>query len=522
MSGTKENAREKESAWRNCGAAQKSAWEHRVISGSVVASRLSFKVLVATRLTLNRHHLPLTMRTLESVHQFSCRSKDPALANTWPYYNEDKCQLPVDFHILLGCIKKTVADSSLEDSARDVQKGKKRAAPSLSAGDTKRTKVDDLDVEVEENVTVVPVYRHKYDLHFTRSQCNNTNSNSVMAPRTVVLDGKALKQAEETEGALLEMLRGHCAGSTENITVGLGDFSIPCLPIYRLEREQPVQVCPLDSDRHLCLLPRDADRIDVDSYDIAPRGNDIYSCLSELPSRPFPHASFSATVKVVVTPIDSWDASAEDLPFRLIVETTMCFHAPLIFESLTGNRLAEEARRALLHFAFPPPSLGPPFHNRVDIPFFYASIKPAPQLSSAKIYEAAQPDALLPTLLPFQRRTVAWMLEREDKTLDPSSGAVVDRALDLTELPMFWESIKVKPKSGATMTWYYRRLTSELTNEFPSPEMACSGASVCGSCPCMMRSCSLVRLILPMNRGARFGEDPRMYSAHPSQPRHWT
>lgn len=420
------------------------------------------------------------MRTLESVHQFSCRCKDPALAQ-WPYYNEDRCQLPADFKSLLDRINQTVGDNSLEDSAREFSKGKKRAAPSVSAGDTKRTKVDDSDVEVVENATVVPVYRHTYDLRYTRRQINNSNSNSVTGSRTIILDDKALKQAEETEGALLAVLRGHCAGSPEDTTIDLGDFSIPCFPFYPFQRERPVRVCPLGSDRHICILPRDADRIDVVSYDVAPRHNDIYSCLSELPSRPFPRASVFTHVKLIVKPTDTWDASTDDLPFRLIVDMTMSFHAPLIFEPLTDSRLAEEARRALLHFAFPPPSLGPPFHNRIDIPFFYASIKPAPQLSSTKLYEAVQPDALLPTLLPFQRRTVAWMLEREDKTLDASSGAVVDRAVDLTDLPLFWESIRVKPESGTTTTWYFRRLTSELTSEFPSQEMTCFGASVCGS-----------------------------------------
>lgn len=430
------------------------------------------------------------MRTLESVHQFSCRCKDPALAQ-WPYYNED-CQLPVNFKSLLDRINQTVGDNSLEDSAREFQKGKKRAGPSMSAGDTKRSRIDDSDVEVAWNATVVPVYRHTYDLRYTRRQINNTNSNSMTGSRTLVLDDKALKQAEETEGALLAVLRDYCAGSPEDTTIDLGDFNIPCGPFYPFERERPVRVRPLGSERHMCLLPKDADRIDVVSYDIAPRHNDIYSCLSELPSRPFPRASVSTHVKLIVKPTDTWDASPDDLPFCLIVDMTMSFHAPLIFESVTDNRVAEEARRALLHFAFPPPSLGPPFHKRIDIPFFYASIKPAPPLSCTELYEAAQPDALLPTLLPFQRRTVAWMLEKEDKTLD-ESGAVVDRAIDLMDLPLFWESIKLKPKSGGTTTWYYRRLTSELTNEFPSQEMTCFGASICGS-PLLLAFISFIEL----------------------------
>lgn len=420
------------------------------------------------------------MRTLESVHQFSCRRKDTALANSWPYYNEDRCHLPIDLSMLSTLIQQIVGDNSLEASAHEVNKGKKRAIPSSYTTNAKRPKLHNSEVDVEDNATVVPVYRHTYDLRYTRRQLN---SNSETGPRTLILDGETLKQAEKSEDALLELLKNHCAGITEDITIDLGDCDVHCPPVYRLERERPVKVCPLNTDHHVFLLPRDADRIDVDSYDVAPQRNDIFSCLSDLPSLPFPRASVSATLKLVVKPTDSWDASPDDLPFRLIVDMTMSFHAPLIFEPLFNNRIAEEARRTLLHFAFPPPSLGQSFHGRVDIPFFYASVKPAPQLSSTKLYEAAQPDTLLPTLLPFQRRTVAWMLEREDKALDASSGAVVDRALDLTVLPLFWESIKVKTRSGSVTTWYYRRLTSELTNDFPSPEMTCSGASVCGSCP---------------------------------------
>ncbi|KAH8818676.1 SNF2 family N-terminal domain-containing protein [Flagelloscypha sp. PMI_526] len=75
----------------------------------------------------------------------------------------------------------------------------------------------------------------------------------------------------------------------------------------------------------------------------------------------------------------------------------------------------------------------PEFNGHIDIPFFYSALQPAPTLPSQQAVDALQPYTLLPTLLPFQRRSVAWLLKREGKTIG-SDGRIVDLPRDET----FW------------------------------------------------------------------------------------
>jgi E3 ubiquitin-protein ligase SHPRH len=131
----------------------------------------------------------------------------------------------------------------------------------------------------------------------------------------------------------------------------------------------------------------------------------------------------------------------------------------------------EKARRGLLNLAFPPPSLPetlfPSFHGRIDVPFLYAIVQPATPILDKSIEKKLQPQALLPTLLPFQRRTISWMLSREGKAFD-SSGKLVSMVTDPTELPTLWQRVTVQ-RDDEQLTWYYHRLTGTLTPDRPEP-----------------------------------------------------
>ncbi|KAJ3092676.1 hypothetical protein HK102_004409 [Quaeritorhiza haematococci] len=75
-----------------------------------------------------------------------------------------------------------------------------------------------------------------------------------------------------------------------------------------------------------------------------------------------------------------------------------------------------------------------------------------------------QPSALNPHLLPYQRRALGWMLEREGCTLDPQ-GRAVPKPEDADQLPLLWEKIVTDPQN----TLYVCRLTGAIaTQPFPS------------------------------------------------------
>ncbi|KLO16506.1 hypothetical protein SCHPADRAFT_823117 [Schizopora paradoxa] len=87
-------------------------------------------------------------------------------------------------------------------------------------------------------------------------------------------------------------------------------------------------------------------------------------------------------------------------------------------------------------------------------------MKPAPPLCAAA-QEAAQPQELLPTLLPFQRRSVAWLLTKEGKRIN-DSGAIATSSLS-NDVPLFWDKYRI----SENITWYMNALTDELLPSYP-------------------------------------------------------
>ncbi|KAI0321149.1 SNF2 family N-terminal domain-containing protein [Amylostereum chailletii] len=198
--------------------------------------------------------------------------------------------------------------------------------------------------------------------------------------------------------------------------------------------------------------------------------------MDDLPAHIAPGiAKLTASLRLVIpSPVD-WDEASERLPFRASVHITLSFFTPRIFEPISPDLkraavVAQEARDHLLQLAFPTPnlspSLEPSFHGRIDIPFFYAAVHGAPAPDSQMSQEAAQPDELVPTLLPFQRRSVIWMLSREGKSIS-QHGKITDSVKDSMSLPPLWERVTVQRSSGEQINWYYHRLTGTLTPEFP-------------------------------------------------------
>ncbi|KAI6163980.1 SNF2 family N-terminal domain-containing protein [Pisolithus thermaeus] len=106
----------------------------------------------------------------------------------------------------------------------------------------------------------------------------------------------------------------------------------------------------------------------------------------------------------------------------------------------------------------------------VTIPFFLSVLRSAPQVTSG-VDDALQPDALNPTLLPFQRNTVAWMLNREGKEMTPD-GKLVSRSSQFSSESTFplWEKIIIGGKE-----LFFNRLSCMVRPDPPECHSALGG-----------------------------------------------
>ncbi|KAK0200494.1 SNF2 family N-terminal domain-containing protein [Desarmillaria ectypa] len=204
----------------------------------------------------------------------------------------------------------------------------------------------------------------------------------------------------------------------------------------------------------------------------------------------------SVDTSLRLTVLPSGICDSKDLPFRLHVDVTVSILTPGIFGPFGGYKgaarktteLLESAQRELLRFASPKP---PPstFQGVVSIPFFYSILGPAPALPSDRALEAVQPEELLPTLLPFQRRSVAWLLEREGKTVTPS-GDIIPKAN--TSEYSFWETIQ-----AGCEPFQFNRLTGQVV---PTSEAVVDSMPVFGGIlaeePGLGKTLEIISLIL--------------------------
>ncbi|KAG9088482.1 hypothetical protein FRC06_002009, partial [Ceratobasidium sp. 370] len=156
----------------------------------------------------------------------------------------------------------------------------------------------------------------------------------------------------------------------------------------------------------------------------------------------------------------------------LYLKVTISLLSPGIFSPLlsTGT-LVPNSQRRILSLLFPRQQNGSQWAGHVLTPLeFYASLKPAAPLSD-ELAAKMQPTGLVPTLLPFQRRSVAWLLQREGQVTEAATS-------DIVELPSGWEEVtplttnaieenKKGKQTSATGTWYYNPLLGELRRTIP-------------------------------------------------------
>ncbi|PVF98205.1 hypothetical protein CPB86DRAFT_825898 [Serendipita vermifera] len=119
---------------------------------------------------------------------------------------------------------------------------------------------------------------------------------------------------------------------------------------------------------------------------------------------------------------------------------------------ITSSTL-EAQRRVLLELFPQDPSTQ---FKTPTITDFITGLQPAPELSHTVSYASIQPPELRCQLLPFQARTVFWMLNREGFTISKKGKVVPQTHVD--EILQFWEQVS----TPAGSTRYLNRLTGEI------------------------------------------------------------
>ncbi|KAF4586100.1 hypothetical protein EYR38_010373 [Pleurotus pulmonarius] len=263
----------------------------------------------------------------------------------------------------------------------------------------------------------------------------------------------------EEEANLHHVMEAFSRGCSEPRTVGLGFVGMHSF-------EGRVYVASKSAE-WLLLLPLESDGV-VESADVL---------CSFLIAKQEGQIDMSATLSITIYPPGA--CADGELPFSIQVETCCEFLYPAILEDpahrhkgkTAAARVREALRRVHNYLYTPEADLG-----TVDIPFFYSTLKPAP---FTDVEDRVQPQALVPKLLPFQRRSVAWLLAREGVTLNPQ-GEIIPLQVSSSDaegdtqtqnpLLFFWKKVVEGNES-----WYFNCLSGETADAPPRVEDVLGG-----------------------------------------------
>ena len=401
------------------------------------------------------------MRSSVSFHRISYRTK----ARSQPGQPE---YLTLNCKLILDLLRALLDETSLDDESSTAT-GKKRLHSPSQGASRKRSNFDSEQSGAYCPNESIPAFHHEFNLEYSK-ECPEVRFCARLISDNEAEEG-GLTSVEES---LVIFLRNSCTSQTEPITLDCGDVLISSHGEHggivnakpsHLE-EQWANLCNI-----FVIPPLYAEGMETGD-------GHLFSWADTL-VQPILHQTavqVTACLRMVVSPLTSWDEALCTLPFRLVVDVVLSFHAPAIFRPLTnprngwGRTEIEKARRGLLNLAFPPPlpeTPPPSYHRRIDVPFLYAIVQPANAILDESVDRLLQPQALLPTLLPFQKRTIGWMLSREGKAFG-SSGELVSMVTDPTELPVLWQRVTLQ-RGDEHLTWYHHRLAGTLSPERPGP-----------------------------------------------------
>jgi hypothetical protein len=403
------------------------------------------------------------MRSSASSHQLSYRAKEGTQSGG------SEC-LMLNCELILNLLQSLLSEDSREVESSTVV-GQKR--PRLGSH-TPRTKRRNLDIEQNGASESIPVLRHEFDLRYSKRCPEDHPQIQLISDNDAEQDG--LVSLEE---ALIVFLRDFCASATEPVTLECGDILISSRGEYGGTVDaKPSHLEEKWADlRNIFVVPP------LYAEGMETGVGHLFSwidALTQYTPRQSP-VDITACLRMTISPLTSWDNTFQILPFHLVVDVILSFHLPAIFQPSISSRKAQDrvkietARRGLLDLAFPPPSLpetlASSFQGRIDVPFLYSVAQPARAIQQEVMDKFLQPPTLLPTLLPFQKRTVMWMLGREGKSFGPS-GDLILKKTDPAVLPVLWQRVSVQDEQ---LTWYYHRLTGALTPECPDPRKVRGG-----------------------------------------------
>ena len=297
---------------------------------------------------------------------------------------------------------------------------------------------------IRDDDVLSPILRHVAEIHYT---------NDIMRRDADI----QILEAWNCEDSLLsEVLQQLSAASHSQKVMDLGEVRLG-------DYDGRIVVLLAGSKFHLShaewlfLLPLLT--IDGASHDFADlASNDFFSACRILEDAG--KISLNARLKIVLP-------TGPDLPFNFQLELIVSLALPRAMEYTMHKRALkqaiiahEDAQRRLFRLAFGEDSI---LSDEVDEPItvatFYNVMGPASPLPSDAAMRAMQPDALLPILLPFQCRSVAWLLEKEGMSVLPS-GAIVPKS---SPPPFsFWKEIHV-----GNHTLYFNNLNGDIIDEPP-------------------------------------------------------
>ena len=297
----------------------------------------------------------------------------------------------------------------------------------------------------------VPALQHLFDIQYEKK-------------RNTGLQATSAEWAREEQN-FVEMLVSLQSTASEPRVIHLGEVEL-----VPFRGRLVVTMLPLNNPNNpawTVLLPILDQDIDLAWHDISfQSARDVMMASSILQSAG--RASIQSRLNIIILPHDSLTPA---YPFHLQLTITVSFITPTIFEPFPradkkkNTVEVEDAHRRVCEYIWPSSVQIPDsYHGSTNIPYFYSVLRAAPPSPSIAAFNALQPPALAPTLLPFQRRSVAWLLGREGKLMT-HSGDIVLNAEDSSF--SFWDRIEV-----GNRTWYLNRLSGVLSPSPPSPPPA--------------------------------------------------
>ncbi|KAI0641041.1 SNF2 family N-terminal domain-containing protein [Trametes meyenii] len=368
----------------------------------------------------------------------------------------------------LSRLLKLLQNGNDQDHSAGKGKGRKRSLTERSdEGPRKRAKLSDhafyanvVDEKCEDE-QLVHMYRRVLHIRYTTKHDEY---------QTFYFDDDAVEQCgwARDEEQLREWLSLHAPAGSDPFVVDLGTS---------LVRTDGYVCDPSDDTEVLLALPEAGYHpFRYEDYDLRSYGvSDPLQAFRVLAWDD--RARLRAHISLLVVPKTA-SVQEPELPFTLRVQVDCSYVCPKIFEHISDDKsrpdhakasALQDAQRRLLLFTFPSQEPLPEgYRGATDIPLLFSILTPAPPVASTQAHDTIQPEHLLPTLLPFQRRSVAWMLGREGKAVN-ASGAVVpksDVVVHTHPLPLFWEEFQVSPE----VKLYVNRLRGIVTPTRPVPE----------------------------------------------------